>query len=134
MIAIARGRVRFVAFGLLASALTAGCSLSGNIDVKTPMSFTSDSKTIQVVSALVGGKNVFIPSTLVVAKGVPQRLSIFNTTDKPHGFRIPDLGIEAILPSQEEQLVALPALDPGIYRIVCHLHPPHRTATLVVLD
>ena len=89
---------------------------------------------IQVVTTLIGGKNVFIPSTLVVAEGVPHKLSIFNTTDKPHGFRIPQLGIEAILPSQEEQLVALPALDPGIYRIVCHLHPPHRTATLVVLD
>ncbi len=134
VIAIARGRVRFVVFGLLASALTAGCSLSGNIDVKTPMSFTSDSKTIQVVSALVGGKNVFIPSTIVVTSGATRTLSLFNTTDTPHGFRIAALGIEAILPSKQEYRVELPALEGGrVYQINCHLHPPHRTAVLVVL-
>jgi hypothetical protein len=90
---------------------------------------------IQVVTTLVGGKNVFVPSTIVVAAGQPHVLSIFNTTDKPHGFRIPGLGIEAILPSQEEVQVQLPALEGNaIQHIVCHLHPPHRTATLVVLE
>ncbi len=91
-------------------------------------------RVIQVVTTVVGGKNVFIPSTIVVAPGVPNTLSIFNTADKPHGFRIPALGIQAILPPQEEFAVELPALDGGkIFEINCHLHPPHRTATLVVM-
>jgi hypothetical protein len=91
-------------------------------------------RVIQVVTTVVGGKNVFIPSTIVVAPGVPNTLSIFNTVDKPHGFRIPALGIEAILPPQEEFAVELPALEAGkIFDIVCHLHPPHRTATLAVM-
>ncbi|MDH3520930.1 MAG: cupredoxin domain-containing protein [Myxococcales bacterium] len=95
----------------------------------------SKGRVIQVVSAVVGGKNVFIPSTIVVAEGVPNTLSIFNTTDKPHGFRIPALKIEAVLAPQEETRVELPALEGGeIFEINCHLHPPHRTATLVVLD
>ena len=89
--------------------------------------------TIQVVSTLVGGKNVFIPSTLVVAAGKPHTLSIFNTTDKPHGFSIPKLKIMEVLPNQVEHAVALPALEAGIYPIHCHLHPAHRTATLLVV-
>lgn len=94
----------------------------------------SQGRVIQVITALVGGKNVFIPSTIVVAPGVANTLSIFNTVDKPHGFRIPALGIEAVLPPQEEFTVELPPLEGGkLFEINCHLHPPHRTATLVVM-
>lgn len=93
-----------------------------------------DDPVIQVVSTVVGGKNVFIPSTLVVAAGKPHTLSIFNTTDKPHGFSIPSLKIMEVLPDQVEHAVKLPALEAGIYPIHCHLHPAHRTATLLAVD
>jgi hypothetical protein len=90
---------------------------------------------VQIVSTLVGGKNVFIPSTVVVGEKRAHTLSIFNTTDKPHGFSIPSLGIEAVLPEQRETAVLLPALEgDAIHGIVCQLHEAHRTATLVVLD
>ena len=89
---------------------------------------------IQVVSTLVGGKNVFIPSTLVVAAGKAHTLSIFNTTDKPHGFSIPSLKIMEVLPDQVEHEVKLPPVKAGIYPIHCHLHPAHRTATLLAVD
>lgn len=96
--------------------------------------FESDVDTIQIVSASVGGKNVFIPSTIVVTGGKPVTLSIFNTTDTPHGFSIPGIKIEAVLPPQQEFEVKLPALEGGhLYRVNCQLHPAHRTATLVVL-
>jgi heme/copper-type cytochrome/quinol oxidase subunit 2 len=94
----------------------------------------AEGRVIQVISALVGGKNVYIPSTIVVAAGAPVRLSLFNTTDTPHGFRIADLGIEKVLPSREEVEVQLPALEGGrILEIDCHLHPPHRNGTLAVM-
>jgi heme/copper-type cytochrome/quinol oxidase subunit 2 len=96
--------------------------------------FESDVETIQVVSALVGGKNVFIPSTIVVVAGKPVTLSIFNTTDVPHGFAIPGLKIQEVLPAGQEHPIKLGDLEGGkVYGISCHLHPPHRTATLVVL-
>lgn len=89
---------------------------------------------IQVVSALVGGKNVFIPSTIAVVAGEPVTLSIFNTTDIPHGFAIPALGIAEVLPAQQEYTIELPALEPRqLLRIGCQLHTAHRGATLVVL-
>lgn len=96
--------------------------------------FASDVDTIQIISADIGGKNVFIPSTIVVVASRPITLSLFNTTEVPHGFAIPGIGIETIVPVREESLVKLPALEGGkVYRIQCQLHPAHRTATLVVL-
>lgn len=96
---------------------------------------TGGEPPIQVVSSNVQGKNVYIPSTIVVAEGQPRTLSVFNTTDTPHGFTIEGLGIETILQPGVETLVELPALEEGkIYRIHCQLHPPHRGGQLVVLD
>jgi heme/copper-type cytochrome/quinol oxidase subunit 2 len=117
-------------FAVLAFLLTCvGAGSSARAD-----GFVSDVDTIQIVSALVGGKNVYIPATIVVTSGKPVTLSIFNTTDVPHGFAIPGLGIAEVLPVQQEHVVKLPALEGGkIYRMQCQLHEPHRGGTLVVL-
>ena len=96
--------------------------------------FTSDASPIQVVTTELGGKNVFIPSTIVVTSGQPVKLSIFNTTDVPHGFAIPKLNLADVLPAKAEHEIELPALEGHqILQIKCHLHEKHRTATLVVL-
>ena len=96
--------------------------------------FTGDTSTIQVVTTELGGKNVFIPSTIVVTSGHPVKLSIFNTTDVPHGFAIPALNVAEVLPAKAEHEIELPAMEGHqILQIKCHLHEKHRTATLVVL-
>jgi|GEM_PF-1695343 plastocyanin len=89
---------------------------------------------VEIVSTNVQGKNVFIPSTIVVGAGKPQTLSIFNTTDTPHGFAIDAAEIHAVLPAGEEHRVELPAMQPGIYPVHCQLHPPHRSARLLVVE
>ena len=89
---------------------------------------------VQVVTAVVGGKNVYIPSTIALAAQRAASLSLFNTTDKPHGFAIPALDIEVVVPEQVEQRIELPALPAGLYRIHCQLHEAHRSATLLVVD
>ncbi len=87
-----------------------------------------------MITTQLGGKNVFIPSTIVVTSGHPVKLSIFNTTEIPHGFHIPALNLSVVLPAQAEHEVELPALEPHqVLTISCHLHTAHRTATLVVL-
>ena len=114
----------------------AGCVSLGSVEgtVETSAAYTDDRGPVQMVSAMVGVKNVFIPSTVVVREGSGRSLTIFNTTDIPHGFTIPALGVETILQAGEETVVALPALEGGhIYDIGCHLHAPHRHATLVVV-
>jgi heme/copper-type cytochrome/quinol oxidase subunit 2 len=116
-----------------AVALAACLTLAGT-GMATAEGFESDGSAIQVVSTLVGDKNVFIPSTLVVVAGEKTQLSIFNTTEVPHGFRIPAADIELVLQPGVEIPVEVPAMEGGkIHRINCHLHPAHRTATLVVL-
>lgn len=123
-----------------ATALALGALLVGVAGCRGPVhehhrhGFTSDTGTIQVVTTQIGGKNVFIPSTIVVTSGHPVKLSIFNTTEIPHGFHIAKLGISEVLPAQTEHEIELPALEPNqVLSINCHLHPAHRTATLVVL-
>jgi hypothetical protein len=120
---------------VLLLALASGCGTHRHGSPSgTPTGYQSDASDVQVISAVVGGKNVFIPSTIVVSAGKSQALSVFNTTDKPHGFAIKGLSIEVVLYPGEETRVELPALNGSeIYTIGCQLHPPHRTATLVVV-
>jgi len=122
--------IRIVALGPLALAL--GCGAPSPADAAD--GFRDDRTTIQVVSSNVQGKNVYIPSTIVVTAGKAQTLQVFNTTDVPHGFSIAGLGIEEILPPQQEHEVKLSGLEGGqVLQIHCHLHPAHRTGTLLVL-
>ena len=126
---------RRIAIATLLLALTSGCGLHSHSGADgAPAGYQSDVSEIQVISAVVGGKNIFIPSTIVVVAGKPQTLSIFNTADKPHGFTIRGLSIETVLMPGEETRIELPILKGSeIYTIGCQLHPPHRTATLVVV-
>lgn len=123
------------ATALLASSLAiSACSFNTSVSSEFAGGYWSDVSSVQVISAVVGGKNVFIPSTIVLTDGGPRTLKLFNTTDAPHGFAIDGLGIEEVLPVREEVEIALPPLVGGnVYRIHCQLHPPHRSATLVVL-
>jgi heme/copper-type cytochrome/quinol oxidase subunit 2 len=116
-----------------AAALAAGLCLA-IAGAAAAEGFESDGSAIQVVSTLVGEKNVFIPSTIVVVAGETTQLSVYNTTEVPHGFRIPAANIELVLQPGVEIPVQVPPLEGGkVHRINCHLHPGHRTATLVVL-
>jgi len=125
----------FVAVLATLAALSAGCAAKMEMhEAHHATGYSSDVSTVQMVSALVGGKNVYIPSTVVVTDGGPRSLSIFNTTEMPHGFAIAALGIEKVITPGEEVVVELPPLEGGqVLRIHCHMHPAHRTATLVVL-
>ena len=131
-------------FFLLLSAVLSGCqagvtTMSSSAPPLTytnipQRGFASDAATTQMVTTQVGGKNVYIPSTVVIAAGDTHTLSIYNTTDGPHGFQIVGLGVEVVLNPGEETHIVLNDLEGGnIYQIGCQLHPPHRTATLVVM-
>lgn len=126
-----------IAAGLFALLLSAGCAFElgtgAAIDIDHS-AFRDDRTRVEVVTTKIGGKNIYIPSTIVLTAGESRVLSFFNTTDAPHGMQIPGLGIEVVLPPGEEFVVQLPTLVGGnVYQIQCHLHPPHRGAALVVL-
>jgi len=129
---------------VLLSAMLGGCQFAGEMGSPSapPLTYTNieqsgfatDTATTQMVTTKIGGKNVYIPSTVVVTAGKSHTLSIYNTTDGPHGFKIEGLGVEVVLNPGEETHVVLNDLKGGnVYQIGCQLHPPHRTATLVVV-
>jgi len=100
----------------------------------TALGFVDDRDVVQVLNTKIGTRVTFVPATIVVTAGSGRKLAIFNDTDQPHGFRIPGLAIEMLLPAGEETVVELPPLPgPQIYGIECHLHVPHRHASLVVV-
>lgn len=124
------------AFVAALALVAAGCGSLGGGGHHHHGHFSDDrGEVVQLINANVGGKNVYLPSTVVAVAGVTRRLSIFNVHDTPHGFRIPGLGIETVLNPGQETVVELPAnLEGGkVYGINCQLHPPHRGASLVVL-
>jgi heme/copper-type cytochrome/quinol oxidase subunit 2 len=134
MTAQIRVLARGTAIAALLLTLTSGGLRSQANPTDPLVGYQSDVSEIQVINAVVGGKNIYIPSTIVVTAGKSQTLSIFNTTDTPHGFAIKGLSIEVVLNPGEETRIELPVLKGAeIYTIGCQLHPPHRTATLVVV-
>jgi heme/copper-type cytochrome/quinol oxidase subunit 2 len=125
-----------IGIALALGLLQTGCVALGGrwSQVEGNILFSDERPVVQVVTTSAGGKNFFVPSTLVVTSGSGRKLSLFNTTDAPHGFQIPSLGVELILQPGVETPLDLPPLEAGhIYAINCHLHPPHRGAALVVL-
>src|SRR5262249_50761305 len=96
--------IRWSALAALVAASPAlGCATDGKMEeMHHGATYTSDVSSVQVLSALIGGKNVFIPATIVVTDGGTRSLSIFNTTEMPHGFKIEGLGIETVIPPGQE--------------------------------
>ena len=58
----------------------------------TALGFVDDRDVVQVLNTKLGTRVTFVPATIVVTAGTGRKLSIFNDTDAPHGFRIPGLG------------------------------------------
>ncbi len=129
-----QGWGRRALLALAVPALLAGCVSEEGGPARRHHGFSDDRSQVQVVTTNIGGKNVFIPSTIVLTAGAGRSLSLFNTTDQPHGFAIPGLGVAVVLEPGAEQVVELPTLEAHrIHAITCHLHPPHRGATLMVV-
>ena len=101
----------FLALGL------SGCVWFGSFESEqaagAPGGFSDDRSVVQVVTTNVGGKNFFVPSTIVLTAGEGRKLSLFNTTDMPHGFAIPGLGVELIVQPGVETEIPLPGLSVG---------------------
>ena len=131
---LTQGWGRRALLALAVPALLAGCISEHSAGHHMRHGFSDDRSVVQVISANVGGKNVFIPSTIVLTEGSGRKLSVFNTTDQPHGFAIAGLGVEVVLPPAQETVIELPTLEAHrIYAINCQMHPAHRTATLMVV-
>ena len=92
--------------------------------------------TLSIVNIEYEGSKIWVPSTIVVKKGTKVTLKLINNVPSDpnqHGFAIPDLKIAEIVNRGEPKTVEFTADKPGVYPIICQLHPAHVGGELVVL-
>ena len=110
-----------VAAAVVALVATAGCA--------------GESERRTLAAATVGDKPGFSPDVVTVHTGDKVDLVVSNATDRTHGFDIEGYGLQprVVDPTLEPERVRFTARRAGTFKIYCHLHPQHLTATLVVL-
>jgi len=78
-------------------------------------------------STLPDGKEIEVyrwdPGTVYVRKGEQIKLSITGVNGESHPFIIEGLGLKGEVKKGEETVVSFKADKPGIYRIICLIHP-----------
>jgi len=96
--------------------------------------YSEDRSQVDLVASEVGGQSVFLPATLVLTAGAGRSIHLVNTTGKPHGVRIPGLGVEVLVPPGGETVTELPPLEAGrVYAVACPVDEAHSRASLVVV-
>jgi nitrosocyanin len=93
--------------------------------------------TQTVVNVEYEGTKIWLPGTIVVKKGSKVTLKLINNVPsdpKEHGFAIPAYNIAETVTRGEPKTVEFTADKPGIFPIICHLHPAHVGGQLVVLE
>ncbi len=116
-----RGRAAALLLPAAISIVAAGCG-----------SETTSRRTIS--AAPVEGGTGFRPTSISVHNGDKVDLRVSNETAVVHGFDVDGYGLKSwvISPGQTER-IRFTARRAGTFRIFCHLHEKHRTATLRVL-
>lgn len=74
---------------------------------------------------------IFTPSEESVT-GNGGTITVRNTLDAPHGFKVSKLGIEEVVDANSTRSFKVSNVEPGEYTIDCQLHSAHKESTLVV--
>ena len=113
--------------GWLVVCLTVVLLGAGAAAAAAPTKFT-------VMTVVLDGTKIWLPSSLMVHQGEDVELTLINKLDDPHGLKIAEVGIEEVVQPQAQMTVRFTAVQPGAYRYICHLHPPHIGGQLLVLS
>ena len=77
---------------------------------------------------------IWEPTTIVAKKGDAVTLTLVNRHSDEHGFEIAAFGVKEVVAAEKTNTVKFTADKAGIFPIKCHLHPPHVTGQLIVLE
>ena len=77
---------------------------------------------------------IWEPTSIVARKGDTVTLTLVNRHADEHGFEIAAFGVKEVVAAEKTNTVKFTADKAGIYPIKCHLHPPHVTGQLIVLE
>ncbi len=95
----------------------------------------AETREFTVVNVEFEGTKIWLPATLVVAKGDKVKVKLINnvqTDPNVHGFAIPAFNVAAVVTRGEPAAVEFVADKAGIFPIACQLHPAHVAGQLVV--
>jgi heme/copper-type cytochrome/quinol oxidase subunit 2 len=102
--------------------------------VAHPGSAQAADQKFTLINVIFDDTKIWLPSSLIVHEGDTIELTLINTLDVPHGFRIDTFGIEAIINAKSKSTVQFTAKGVGLHPYVCHLHPPHIGGQILVLE
>ena len=77
---------------------------------------------------------IWEPTSIVAKKGDTVTLTLVNRHVDEHGYEIAAFGVKEVVAAEKTNTVKFTADKAGIYPIKCHLHPPHVTGQLIVLE
>jgi nitrosocyanin len=80
------------------------------------------------------GVKIWTPESVFAKKGDTVTLRLINKLDKEHGYRIKDFGVSEVILANKAKTITFKADKAGVFPIRCHLHPPHVSGQLVVLE
>ena len=89
-------------------------------------------------TARVGTIPIVRDSVTVHIRATPEEIwplvsDVTNTAkDKQHGFKIAEFGVEEVIDQGKTTTVKFKADKAGTFQVICHLHPTHKPAELVV--
>jgi plastocyanin len=87
-----------------------------------------------LINVIFDDTKIWLPSSLIVEEGDTVELTLINTLDVPHGFKIDTFGVEAVINAKSKSTVKFTAKGAGIHPYVCQLHPPHIGGQILVLE
>jgi plastocyanin len=99
-----------------------------------PRPAVADDKKFTLINVIFDDTKIWLPSSLIVQEGDTVELTLINTLDVPHGFKIDTFGIEAVINAKSKSTVTFTAKGAGLYPYVCHLHPTHIGGQLLVVE
>jgi plastocyanin len=93
----------------------------------------AEAKKFTLMNVVLDGTKIWLPSSLMVHQGDEVELTLINKLEDPHGFKIEEVGIEEVVQPKAQMTVRFTAAQPGAYRYICHIHPPHIGGQMLVL-
>ncbi|MEI6398153.1 MAG: cupredoxin domain-containing protein [Pseudomonadota bacterium] len=96
------------------------------------VSLTNKAQQITLTNKIVDGKKTWLPAELKVKVGQPVELFLVNTLPDPHGFNLPGLAPDVVVPGNSKTKVKFTPSKKETIKYTCQLHPAHVGGSVVV--
>lgn len=93
----------------------------------------AEAKKFTLINVVFDDTKIWLPSSLIVQEGDEVELTLINTLDLPHGFKLEAFGVEEVVQAKAQATVKFTAKAAGLYPYICQMHPPHIGGQILVV-